>query len=327
MSIVAFAFQVGHPGCCEAFEDPVEETSVFQDAYPVKWSPPELEQPTTILLSATQTSTVLDPGRDYIIELPPITKIGVTELIGGRNVVIIGGHVSVPASEPLNEPAVSHFSAFHLKHQTGIVHIEGVLIDNVAGGRDWDAFFTNCPKAVVQIQNVRVDGLSGDADGHHADIAQIGNGVGELRIDRLTGSTDYQGLFLKVERSMRGQGRFGDMLFSRINIAAIPGVRNQSLLYLADTDFYMEGDVFLDDVYLHPLPTYAVNYIVPRVTTGTLGQMRRGKIDSHYAWKEGNRVSWPFFESVHGSIVEGSPDEDFVPPGSVGIGYEPAGYE
>jgi hypothetical protein len=301
-----------------------DASSGASSSNPLKWPAPSLVDPVTITLAAGQTSTVLDPKIDYIVKLPAEKKVGATELIGGHHVVIIGGHVTVPGDEPQKEPKISHFAAFHLKHQTGTVHIEGVLIDNSAGGSGWDAFFTNCPKAIVQIQNVRVEGLSGTFKGHHADICQIGHGVGELRIDRLTGTSDYQGLFLKIEENLRGKKRFGDMKFSRINLIAIPGTSNQALLYLTTPDFYMEGDVYLEDVYLKPAPNYSVNYIVPRVSPCGLEQMRTGKCDPHFAWKDGAKISWPFFENVHGSIVEGTPEEDFAPAGTVGVGYVPA---
>jgi hypothetical protein len=293
----------------------------------LRWAAPPLKSPTTIRLGTGQTSNKLDPKRDYIVVLPAEKKVGVTELIGGRNVVIVGGHVTVAGSEPLDSPKVGHFSAFHLKHQTGTVHIEGVLIDNSAGGKGWDAFFTNCPKAVVQIQNVRVEGLSGESKGHHADIAQIGNGVGELRIDRLTGTSDYQGLFLKIEENLRGQKRFGPMTFSRMNLRAIPGDFNQALLFLTTPDYYMEGDVTLQEVYLQPAPNYAVNYIVPRVSPCGLEQMRSRKCEPRQAWKDGDRITWPFFEKVHGSIIEGAPEHDFVPAGTAGVGYQASNVE
>lgn len=298
--------------------------SVAPESPRLKYPPPKLDSPQTITLKSGQTSTKLDPNRDYIIKLPAETKVGCTELIGGRNVVILGGHVTVPGSEPQKEPKIAHFSAFHFKHQTGTVHIEGVLIDNSAGGKGWDAFFTNCPQAIVQIQNVRVEGLSGDFKGFHADIFQTGHGVRELRMDRLTGTTDYQGLFLKIEESLRGKNRFGDLHFSRINLEALPGTFNQALLYLATPDYYMEGHVYLEEVYLKPVPTFARDFIVPRVTPCGLEQMRTRKCDHHFAWKEGSKITWPYFEQVHGSVIEGAPEEDFVPAGSVGLDYRPA---
>jgi hypothetical protein len=293
----------------------------------VRWRPPKLTNPIRLRLETGQTSTTLDPKRDYIVELPAEKKVGVTELIGGRNVVILGGHVTVPGADSLPNPPVTHFSAFHLKHQRGTVHIEGVLIDNSAGGKGWDAFFTNCPQATVQIQNIRVEGLTGDFEGYHADVIQTGHGVGLLRMDHVTGTTDYQGIFLKAEPDLRGKNRFGDMYFSNINLAAFKGSFNQALLYLTTPDYYMEGEVHLDNVYLKPLPTYNINYVVPRITPCKYEQMERGQCDRHHAWRDGKKVSWPFFPEVHGFIIEGEPEEDFVPEGSVGIGYEPPGYE
>jgi len=53
---------------------------------------------------------------------------------------------------------------------------------------------------VVQLENVRVEGVhardeSGFTD-NHPDVLQTWAGPAELRVDRLSGSTDYQGFFL-----------------------------------------------------------------------------------------------------------------------------------
>ena len=80
----------------------------------------------------------------------------------------------------------------------------------------------------------------------------------------------------------------------------------------------------LQNVYLQPAPNYAENYIVPRVSPCGLEQMRTRKCEPRQAWKEGNTITWPFFEKVHGAVIEGSPAKDFVPEGSVGIGYQAA---
>jgi hypothetical protein len=303
------------------------EPVALSPAGKIRWEAPKLQKPTTIQLGTGQTSTELEKNRDYIIELPREKKVGVTELIGGRNVVIVGGHISVPGTDSATKPAVKHFAAIHLRHQTGTVHIEGLLIDNSAGGKGWDAFFTNCPQATVQIQNVRVEGLSGDFKGLHADVIQVGGGCGELRVDRLTGTTDYQGIFLKLEENLRGKKRFGPMRFSRVDLKAVPGSFNQALLYLTTPDYYMEGNVDLDDVWLQPVASDPINFIVPRVTPCGYAQLKSGKCDQHHAWKEGNVISWPFFPEIHGSVHEGAPKESFVPAGSVGIGYTSPGVE
>ena len=50
------------------------------------------------------------------------------------------------------------------------------------------------PEAIVQVQNVRIYNGGGfdTANHNHSDIIQPWGGVKELRIDYLTGSTNYQ---------------------------------------------------------------------------------------------------------------------------------------
>ena len=58
--------------------------------------PPEMINPTVIELPAKATVTKMDNNRDYIISLPRQKKLGSTTLIGGRNIIIVGGEISVP---------------------------------------------------------------------------------------------------------------------------------------------------------------------------------------------------------------------------------------
>ena len=48
----------------------------------------------------------------------------------------------------------------------------------------------------VQIQNVRVERVYDNIKGGHADCVQIQQGVGQLRVDRFTCTTERQGIFL-----------------------------------------------------------------------------------------------------------------------------------
>jgi dihydropteroate synthase len=56
----------------------------------LRYAPPALVNPQTILLGTGATTTTMDPTRDYIIQLPKEKKTGYTYLIGGRNIVLIG---------------------------------------------------------------------------------------------------------------------------------------------------------------------------------------------------------------------------------------------
>ena len=76
--------------------------------------------------------------------------------------------------------------------QTGTVHIEGVLIDNSG-----DGITIQAPDAVFQIQNVRISNnhqYRDDFSDGHPDLIQTWSGPKEVRIDRFTGYSDYQGL-------------------------------------------------------------------------------------------------------------------------------------
>ena len=72
------------------------------------------------------------------------------------------------------------------------MHLEGLLIDGpyvadgigIATGRN------------VQIQNVRVERAYDNVKNAHADCVQIQQGVGHLRMDGFTCTTERQGIFL-----------------------------------------------------------------------------------------------------------------------------------
>ena len=68
------------------------------------------------------------------------------------------------------------------------------------------------PDSIVQIENVRVDGVFGFNNQFHADVVQPYGGVKDLRIDKLTGYSAYQGLTIGRDR-----GAIGSVEISRAN--------------------------------------------------------------------------------------------------------------
>ena len=126
-----------------------------------------LQDPQTIDVGDGYTVLHLTPGRDYVLRLPPGRKVGGTFVEGGRNVVVIGGHISVPTGTTSDQQR----RALYFKDQTGTVHVEGVLIDGSAGG-EADGIAINAPQATVQIENVRIVDLHGSQAGTHADVVQ-----------------------------------------------------------------------------------------------------------------------------------------------------------
>ena len=160
---------------------------------PLAWSPPVLVAPETVVVGPGHRSLKLDPTRDFTVVLPegPVDLGGGVTLDGGRNVVVIGGLITIPPRDRV--PSDLARRGLYLKGQRGTVHVEGVHITgDVSDGINLD----EREGATVQIENVWIDRVHGGAETHHADVLQTWAGPQVLRIDRLRATTEYQGLFL-----------------------------------------------------------------------------------------------------------------------------------
>jgi len=247
----------------------------------------------------------LDTAKDYILAYPSTKKIGTLEVNGGRNIHIIGGHGTSKTG--------SGGSVLAIKGATGTVHIEGLLIDNSAGGGDFDGIRIAAPNAIVQIQKCRIVGLTGTSGGVHADVVQPYGGYRELRIDRLTGSSNYQGLFLGEHDA---PGQFGPMTIQNVNLQSFTGPNTQSLIWMTDSynNWLMNYSVSFSNVYLQPLSGKSVgrSSVVPNIFA----------LAPYAAVQVGTTVAWPNLLQITGTVYEGvPPGGDFVPAGTVGIGY------
>lgn len=194
--------------------DPSRDTD-----FSLRWPEPRLEHPEVIEVGARGGVVRLAPGRDYrVVIRRTVRAVGGLSLVGGRNVVLVGGHVTIPPAGPQATPEDRR--GLLIADQTGTVHIEGLLIDN-AGGDLSEGINIEAPSAVVQIQNTRVAGIHArDEKGftdNHPDVIQTYGGVRELRVNRLTGTTTYQGLFLRGD-----SGPHGPVELSKVNIVGLP---------------------------------------------------------------------------------------------------------
>jgi hypothetical protein len=183
--------------------------------FSLRWPAPRLERPEVIDVGADGRVPRLAPGRDYRIVLRrTVRAVGGLSLIGGRNVVVEGGHITIPPAGP--QATGGDRRGLLIEGQTGTVHVEGLLIDN-AGGDLSEGINIAAPRAIVQIQNTRVAGVhardeTGFTD-NHPDVIQTYGGVRELRVNRLTGTTTYQGLFLRGDSAPVGR-----VELSKVNI-------------------------------------------------------------------------------------------------------------
>ena len=172
----------------------------------LSWAPPALTNPVTIDLATKPDGKIsLSAGTDYILKLPTSTVYKNThglEIVGGRNVVIIGGTVDVAggwysSGTGPGVPADGMVKrAAYFLSQTGTVHLEGVKFISSSGNLS-EGINISAPLAKVQIQNVSIDTvLTGTQAANHADALQSWNGPTTLLVDGFTATTGYQGMFL-----------------------------------------------------------------------------------------------------------------------------------
>ncbi len=283
----------------------------------LKWAPPVLVNPTTINLTTGATSNTLDTSRDYIINLPATKKTGYTWLTGGRNIIIRGGHVTTPSGYT----STNERRAFYIKDNVGTVHIEGVLIDS-SGGGEHDAFAINSANSIVQLQNIRVTDLKGSYNSEHSDIIQPWGGVKELRIDRMTGSTNYQGFYFVQTQTY---GIMEKIIAQNVNFShqTNPVQNVPRMLYMVyDACDYHPGSVSFTNVYFKPnaqRPFSETTY--PSTTTPSACKATLSSGTPR-------QLTWPSLTWMTGSVIEGDPPGgDFVPTGVAGTSYVSPGYE
>jgi len=301
------------------------EGSPSSEGDKLRYPPPPLERPTTINLGTGVTYNRLVDGQDYLVKMPAVKKVGSTTLEGGRNIVIIGGHVTLPVLlKAPGQPDVSNGAisrGIYIKSNHGVVHIEGVLVDATAGGMS-DGIVIASTDSIVQIENVRVDGVFGFNHQFHADVVQPYGGVRDLRIDKLTGYSAYQGLTIGQDR-----GSIGSVEISRANLVCIHPQINGSgnnggyMLWFtshsggADTTYPLT----LDEVYIQPR--------VGRTLGSSVWPPAGFAQCPAVLAADDSAATWPSIPKVKGCVKKGLPPHgDFVPAGVAGLEYVSPGY-
>jgi hypothetical protein len=252
--------------------------------------PPKLRSPQTVYVSANHHLITLKPHQDYVIKMPTSPLRQPLSIAGGHNVVVIGGEIDIGPKG--RHASIDARRGLLLKGQTGVAHVEGLLIrgKGLTEGIDLDQRL----HSTVQIENVRVVGVHArdqrNFTDNHPDVIQTWAGPSRLFVDRLTASTDYQGLFLNPQQfgGRRNRPRLFD--FRHVNIAGLPTAR---YLLWRGTPFRMR----LSDVWVKP------------------ARRRPAKL-----------TMWPSPEVWTGVQIGTPGGGDFVPADSVGVHYKSPGY-
>ena len=272
--------------------EPAEVIEPTREA-PLSWEAPHLDDPITIAVDESNRELQLDPNQDYRIVMPsrPLAAPGGLVIDGGQDNVLVGGHISIPWAGPSPDLSVQQNFIAHINERrglfisnaTGTVHIEGLLID----GEDLtEGIQIRAPEATVQLQNIRIDYVRArdqqDFTDNHPDLIQPWGGVQNLRIDKFTGVTDYQGI--QLESAM---AEIGGVTIKRTNIRAMPTARY--LMWKGGNDYPLE----VQNVWVEPAP---------------------GR-----TWQT---TSWPHDSAAWENLRRGvPPGGDFVPSDAVGVDY------
>jgi phosphodiesterase/alkaline phosphatase D-like protein len=165
----------------------------------LSWAPPTLTSPTTITVTDNYGTINLNTANDYIIQLPTNRAVvlpGGLNIVGGRNVVCIGGTVDVQDGTVLATGEVQR-RGLYLKGQAGTIHVEGVkFLSSTQGTLTEGVNLDQRLGATVQLQTIWMQHLFGSYSGHHADGMQSWAGPDQLLIDDMWIDTGYQGMFL-----------------------------------------------------------------------------------------------------------------------------------
>jgi hypothetical protein len=277
------------------------------------WAPPALTNPVTISVSNTNRRLFLEDGRDYRLHIVESLKRELW-IEGGHNVVVIGGHITI--DELGADTAYQDNTAVKIRdgNPSGTVHLEGLLID---GDYVNDGIAIATSRA-VQIENVRVERAHDMIKNGHADCMQVQQGVGDLRVDRFTCSTERQGIFLS---DLDGPIKSADL--RHVNMYAAGG---RHLFFQVSGSF----PVTLTGTWLAIAPGFRPYapfgyWVFPQVDGRTLlGSYDRGR--RAVVGRHGQRL-WFVGSNIRGVVRKGRPRiGDMVPSGGVGAGYTSPGY-
>jgi hypothetical protein len=270
----------------------------------LRWAPPALVAPTTVAVGQGDQTLSLDKTKDYVLNLGAVPHLGQLAIVGGRNVVLKGGAITLPATS-------TKATALVIKDNVGTVHVEGVAFDG--SQHEMDAIQIVAPSSTVQVENVRATGLLGSFNTNHSDVIQPWGGVAKLRVDHLTADSNYQGIFTRPD-----QGAIGSVDLQNVDLTfnnAAAGSTGGYLLWMT-TGCSMA-------------PTTLSNvFITPRAGTNVGTAVWPATNDSSCPSKlTGNSVTFPKLP-VTGGVIGGAPAAgSFVPAGVAGVAYSSPGYQ
>jgi len=268
----------------------------------------------------------LDNAIAYRVELPDTPMTSSLRIIGGKDVVIIGGAFDM--RDTTTSAALTFYNNDNPVAQT--IHVEGVDIEMDAFGKDAIAFDT--PRSHLQLQNIRITGVDGQFEGGHADALQNWGGALSLSVHKMTVRTNYQGFWIGEADSTK-EGFIGQVRLSEVEFAReTDGIDQDSL----NKPIYLLLTRNLGDRGCETYPggaTLEQVYIIP--DDGVFGDKEtypnteepdacKAQLDT-----SGTYLTWPDVPGdvgIKGAVEKISSPRNIVPEGYAGVGYTSPGY-
>ena len=250
---------------------------------------------------------------------------------GGGHVRLIGGKITCGAqADPLNSGNRGLIRWFNAKYST---YYEGIWFDtNNKYGRDGVEYGNNGNAASgaspsgttypdVYVQNCRFDNVysmsdnpDNPGDTTHADMVQPYGRHRFVFVDRLTGASQYQGLFFDPQHAAC------DYLISNVNIRYLDAVVPDSedagfaLYWKNDSgaaatqqpyiDFYLSGDIWAQKREFFSLDFESAS-VYPQATAATVAYAPTAESDAETGFADGI-VTWPTVLGVRGVVNQSS---------------------
>lgn len=256
----------------------------------LSWAPPTQDDPLVITTrpgdAASRSIKGLD-GRDAIVEGPRGHIDGPLSIHGGGHVRVIGQTITADGSA----------RPFYPQAQTKSLFVEGCHFRGV--GLQEGLNFHQAAGADVYVQNTLVDPIVGELTGQHADVLQTWAGPGRLFVDRLEGTSNYQGLFLDPFKFPEAS--------PKVNVLGFD-LRRVLIRGVGSSGFWQSG-VF---------PVRTEGCVVVTISTKTRAQLlRRGTGNPVDPWADVVivRPATAADVAAYPSILLGRPGAGYVSPG------------
>ncbi len=214
------------------------------------------------------------------------------QIDGGRNITISGGSLT-------NYTGTGAALLYFTDNGTDGAAVPGRVIyvahvhEDLSVGDQRDAIGLQTPSAIVELEDIHVVGVHGAGTQNHSDIVQNYSAVRALRVDRLTGSSDYQGFFIRPQ-----EGAIGQITLRRVNLQLNPSSTDaySQILFLSNPDGSTDPISF-DQVYVDNTRSgqTAQAAVYPDGTASPSSSFN------------GTQISFPSYPQLQGTIEAGTP--------------------